>query len=282
MSRPRLRYAFRDSRVPLRLDFSGLRYNWTPMYFHTLFWPAILQGADLRTPTAIFCHGFLTIDGQKMSKSRGTFIKARSYLNHLDAEYLRYYFAGKLSSKIDDIDLNFTDFQNRVNADLVGKVVNIASRCAGFIPKQFSDQLCVELIDKPLYQEFIDRSEQIAECYENRDYARAVRYIMELADKANQYIDAQKPWQLIKEAENQQQVQAICSLGINLFRVLMTYLKPILPIMAIKAEEFFNGEPLNWQSIQQPLLGHTLNVFKPLMQRVDVERVAALQSEISA
>ncbi len=252
------------------------------IYFHALFWPAMLAGSGFRTPTAIYTHGFLTVDGQKMSKSRGTFIKARSYLNHLDAEYLRYYFAAKLSNKIDDIDLNFTDFQNRVNAELVGKVVNIASRCAGFIHKQFADQLSTDLIDKQLYQDFIDRSEQIAESYDNRDYARALRSIMELADKANQFIDAQKPWQLIKEADKQQQVQAICSLGINLFRVLMIYLKPVLPTMAKKAEQFLNCEALNWQSIQQPLLNHTIQEFKPLMQRVDLEKIVALQSEISA
>lgn len=251
------------------------------IYFHALFWPAMLAGSGFRTPTAIYTHGFLTVDGAKMSKSRGTFIKARSYLNHLDPEYLRYYYAAKLSSKIDDIDLSFTDFHNRVNADLVGKVVNIASRCAGFIRKKFDNTLSDKLINKALYKEFTAASETIADLYENRDYARAVRLIMELADKANQYIDAEKPWQAIKQAGNEQHVHDVCSMGINLFRVLITYLKPILPTMAENVETFLNCPPLEWQSIQQPLLSHTVNPFKPLMQRIEMDKVEAMQEEIN-
>lgn len=249
------------------------------IYFHALFWPAMLKGAKFRLPTAIFAHGFLTVNGQKMSKSRGTFINARHYLNHLNPEYLRYYYAAKLSSHIDDIDLNFEDFTFRVNSDLVGKIVNIASRCAGFITKQFDGMLAATCDNKDLFDTLAAQSELIADLYDRREYASAVREIMQLADKANQYIDEKKPWTLAKQTDTQAQVQAICSLGINLFYQLMIYLKPILPVMAREVESFLNVKDLTWQSLSQPLLNHKINGFKPLMQRVEAEKIQALLTE---
>jgi methionyl-tRNA synthetase len=246
------------------------------IYFHALFWPAILKGADLRTPTAIFAHGFLTVNGQKMSKSRGTFINARNYLDHLDPEYLRYYFAAKLTNRIDDLDLNFEDFMARVNSDLVGKMVNIASRCAGFISKKCGGQLSAECSEPELYQRFVDAGDQIAELYENREFGHAMREIMALADLANQYIDEQKPWVLAKDESTTAQAQAIYSTGVNLFRVLMTYLKPVLPVMAEKAEAFLNIDTLAWNSCVEPLIDHTIKKFKPLMTRVEQEKIDAL------
>ena len=194
-------------------------------YFHTLFWPAVLEGAGFRKPSAVYCHGFLTVNGQKMSKSRGTFITARTYLNHLTPEYYRYYIAAKLGSGVEDIDLNLDDFIARVNSDLVGKVVNIASRCAGFIKKQYDGKLSDSLSEPELYQHFIENGDKIAELFESRQYGQAVREIMALADRANQYIDEHKPWALAKEPGNEDTVQNVCSMGLNLFRVLITYLK---------------------------------------------------------
>jgi len=246
------------------------------IYFHGLFWPAMLHGAGFRTPTAIFTHGFLTIDGKKMSKSRGTFIKARTYLDHLNPEYLRYYFAAKLSNDIDDLDLNFNDFTLRINADLVGKVVNIASRCAGFINKRFDGMLAKELENKTLYEEVVAAEETIAELYESREFSRAVREIMKLADRINQYIDEKKPWVLAKQEGQEQQVQAVCTMGLNLFRLLMIYLKPILPIMAEKVETFLNTDPLTWDSLNAPLLNHKINPFKPLLVRVEQQQIDAI------
>lgn len=245
-------------------------------YFHTLFWPATLEGSGFRKPSAVFVHGFLTINGKKMSKSRGTFIKARTYLEHLNPEYLRYYFAAKLGTGIDDIDLNLEDFSQRVNSDLVGKVVNIASRCAGFINKKFDATLSTTNSQENLYQQFIDAGESIANHFEQREYSRAVRKIMALADKANQYIDENKPWVLIKESGKEQQVHEVCSVGLNLFRVLITYLKPILPNTAILSESFLNISPLQWHDIEQPLLGHKINKFKPLMTRIEQETINAM------
>ena len=243
--------------------------------FHTLFWPAVLHGAGFRKPTAVYCHGFLTVNGQKMSKSRGTFIKARTYLDNLQPEYLRYYYAAKLSSGVDDIDLNLDDFMQRVNSDLVGKVVNIASRCAGFINKRFDNQLSASLPDSALYNELVAAGKTIAAELENREYSKAVREIMALADKANVYIDNNKPWVLIKEEGKEAEVQAICTQGINLFRVLMTYLKPILPQTALKSEAFLNSELL-WNNLQQPLLAHNINKFEPLMTRIEKEQIEAM------
>jgi methionyl-tRNA synthetase len=243
--------------------------------FHTLFWPAVLHGAGFRKPTAVYCHGFLTVNGQKMSKSRGTFIKARTYLDNLEPEYLRYYYAAKLSSGVDDIDLNLEDFMQRVNSDLVGKVVNIASRCAGFVNKRFDNRLSAKLPDAALYNELVNAGESIAAEFENREYGKAVREIMALADKANVYIDNNKPWVLIKEEGKETEVQAICTQGINLFRVLMTYLKPILPQTALKSEAFLNNE-LHWHTLSEPLLAHSINKFKPLMTRIEKEQIEAM------
>ncbi|MCK5262618.1 MAG: methionine--tRNA ligase, partial [Gammaproteobacteria bacterium] len=246
--------------------------------FHTLFWPAVLDGSGYRKPSAVFCHGFLTVNGQKMSKSRGTFIKARTYLDHLKPEYLRYYYAAKLSDGVDDIDLNLEDFRQRVNSDLVGKVVNIASRCAGFIKKKFDNQLAAELPEPALYQDMVAAGDHIAECFEKREYSKAVREIMALADKANVYIDDKKPWVLAKEEGQEDKVQKICTQGLNMFRLLMTYLKPILPETAEKSETFLNIELL-WSNIEQPLLSHTINKFKPLITRIEQEQTDAMTED---
>lgn len=246
------------------------------VYFHALFWPALLHGAGFRKPSAVWAHGFLTVDGAKMSKSRGTFIKARTYLEHLNPEYLRYYFAAKLGARVDDIDLNLEDFAQRVNSDLVGKVVNIASRCAGFIHKRFGGRLSAECGELALHDEFVAAGESIATHYETREYGRAVREIMALADRANQYIDEHKPWVIAKVEGREAELKAICSTGINLFRVLVGYLKPILPKLAADAEAFLNIEPMDWYSQAEPLTYHTIERFKPLMTRVEKERITAM------
>ena len=246
------------------------------VYFHALFWPALLHGAGFRMPSAVWAHGFLTVDGAKMSKSRGTFIKARTYLEHLNPEYLRYYFAAKLSSRVDDIDLNLEDFAQRVNSDLVGKVVNIASRCAGFIHKRFEGRLSAACSEPELYAEFVAAGEAIAAHYEAREYGRAVREIMALADRANQYIDERKPWVIAKEAGREAELQAICSTGLNLFRVLVGYLKPILPRLAAQAEAFLQIEPMQWDTQAEPLADHPIAKFKPLMTRVEKDRIEAM------
>lgn len=245
-------------------------------YFHTLFWPAMLDGAGFRKPSAVFCHGFLTVNGEKMSKSRGTFIKARTYLDHLHPEYLRYYFATKLSSRIDDLDLNLDDFQQRVNSDLVGKVVNIASRCARFISKGSAGHLSDNLMQPDLYDTFIVTGETIAEAYEQRDYSRAMREIMALADRANQFIDEQKPWVLAKESGQEAKIQAICSLGLNLFRVLIGYLKPVLPNVAQEAEAFLQTPPTDWNALREPLVNHLIAPYQPLLQRIEGAQIAAM------
>ncbi|MDO8843172.1 methionine--tRNA ligase [Methylicorpusculum sp.] len=246
------------------------------VYFHALFWPAMLKGAGFRTPSAIFVHGFLTVNGEKMSKSRGTFIKARTYLDHLNPEYLRYYFAAKLSAGVDDIDLSFDDFTQRVNSDLVGKVVNIASRCSGFIHKQFGGLLSDRCAEPELFKLFIEANTSIAEHYETREFGKAMREIMALADKANQYIDEKKPWLIAKEPERAAELHEVSSMGINLFRLLAAYLKPVLPVMAQHAEVFLNIDPMVWPDQSQPLTGHTINPFQPLMTRVDPEKIAAV------
>ena len=246
------------------------------VYFHALFWPATLMGSNFRTPNAIFAHGFLSVNGQKMSKSRGTFIQARTYLDSLNPECLRYYYAYKLSAKIDDIDLNLEDFKQRVNSDIVGKVVNIASRSASFVTKKFDKELSSECIEQDLYDEFVAANSEIAQHYEARNFGHAMRSIMKLADKANQYIDDKKPWQLIKEEGREQEVHEITSLAINLFRVLMTYLKPVLPEMAKQSEAFLNIDSLNWDAIKSPLLSHQINKFKPLMTRIEDEQIEAM------
>ena len=246
------------------------------IYFHALFWPAMLSGSNFRTPTAIFAHGFLTVNGEKMSKSRGTFITARTYLDHLNPEYLRYYFAAKLSAGVDDIDLNFDDFSQRVNSDLVGKVVNIASRCSGFINKRFANTLSAECSETDLFLEFVNANETIAAFYEAREFGKAMREIMALADKANQYIDEKKPWLVAKQEGQDALLHEICSVGINLFRLLAVYLKPVIPVLATEAERFLNIESQMWPTNSQPLLNHTVNDFKPLMTRVDADKIAAI------
>lgn len=243
------------------------------VYFHALFWPALLTGANYRTPTALFCHGFLTINGQKMSKSRGTFIKARTYLDHLNPEYLRYYYAAKLNNRVEDLDINFDDFVQRVNSDLVGKFVNIASRCASFINKNFANKLSEKILDKELLQDFSQAGDEIAEKFEKLEYSQGIRHIMMLADRANQYIDEKKPWSAMKDPARINEVQDICTIGINLFRILMIYLKPILPATAEKVEALLNISPLTWDDKNNYLFNHTINEFQPLAQRLEKKQI---------
>ncbi|MBF0460142.1 MAG: methionine--tRNA ligase [Magnetococcales bacterium] len=249
------------------------------LYFHTLFWPAMLHGAGFRTPTAVFAHGFLTVNGQKMSKSRGTFINARNYLNHLDPEYLRYYYACKLTARVDDLDLNLEDFAQRVNADLVGKVVNLAARTAGFLSKQFQGQLCpVYPADGGLHETFVQAGEEIAALYEAREYSKAMRAIMALADLANRYIEDHAPWSLAKQNKTFE-LQEVCSVAINLFRVLQTYLAPVLPVMADKTRDLLNLPDLTWEGRRLPLCGTTIQPFKHLLVRVDPKQIEALLAD---
>ncbi|WJY13861.1 methionine--tRNA ligase [Pectobacteriaceae bacterium CE90] len=245
------------------------------VYFHSLFWPAMLEGSNFRKPTNLFVHGYVTVNGAKMSKSRGTFIKASTYLKHLDADCLRYYYAAKLSSRIDDIDLNLEDFIQRVNADIVNKVVNLASRNAGFINKRFGGQLADQLADPALYKTFTDAAQNIADAYNNRESGKAIREIMTLADMANRYVDEQAPWVVAKQEGRDADLQAICSMGINLFRVLMTYLKPVLPKLTERAETFLNTE-LTWDAIAQPLTHHSINAFKALFNRIELPQVQSM------
>ncbi len=244
--------------------------------FHALFWPAMLEGAGYRKPTALNVHGYLTVNGQKMSKSRGTFVKARTYLDHLNPEYLRYYYASKLGRGVDDLDLNLEDFVQKVNSDLVGKVVNIASRCAGFIHKGNAGVLVATDIEPELRASFRDALPSIAEAYEKRDFARAMREIMHLADLANAWIAEKAPWALNKQEGKQQEVQEICALGVELFRQLVILLKPVLPKLAADAEQFLNVPPLTWADLAQPLANHQLNAFTPLMTRIEPAKVEAM------
>ncbi|MEM9335036.1 MAG: methionine--tRNA ligase, partial [Pseudomonadota bacterium] len=243
------------------------------MYFHTLFWPAVLEGAGFRTPTSVFAHGFLTVNGKKMSKSRGTFIKARTYLDHLDPSWLRYYYAAKLGPTIEDIDLSLDDFVARVNADLVGKLVNIASRCAGFINKRFDGRLAQTLPEPALFARVADASEHIAEHYEAREYSKAMRVIMSLADEANRYIDEHKPWVMIKDESRLDDVQAVCTQGLNLFRSLMIYLSPVLPVVADKSRDFLGENHWHWDDAGTPMLDAQINKFVPLLTRVEAAQV---------
>ncbi|GHA08560.1 methionine--tRNA ligase [Arenicella chitinivorans] len=247
--------------------------------FHTLFWPALLHAADFRIPTGVFVHGFLTVDGAKMSKSRGTFVMAETYLKHLNPEYLRYYFAAKLSNNVVDMDLNLEDFAARVNSDVVGKMVNIASRCAGFIGKRFDGYLAKASAAPELHQAFADAADAIAQRYEKREFSIAMREIMALADKANQFIDEHKPWVLIKDEAKIDEVQAVCTAGINAFRALCIYLKPVLPDLVSRAEAFLNVDPLRWDDLQQPLLDHQINKFTPLMTRIESDSIDAMIEE---
>ena len=242
------------------------------LYFHSLFWPAMLEGAGFRKPSNIFVHGYVTVNGAKMSKSKGTFIKAGTYLQHLDPEYLRYYYAAKLNNRIDDLDLNLEDFVARVNADVVNKLVNLASRTAGFITKRFDGRLAAENSEPALYAEFIAARERIAEAYEAREFSRAIREIMALADIANRYVDEKAPWVIAKQEGRDAELQAVCTVSLNLFRVLMTYLKPVLPQLAERSEAFL-GETLSWDGINTPLLAHTIAPFKALFSRIDPKKI---------
>ena len=241
--------------------------------FHALFWPAVLDGANFRTPTKVHTHGFLTVDGTKMSKSRGTFILAKTYLEHLSPEYLRYYYAAKLNGSADDLDLNLEDFVARVNSDLVGKVINIASRTAGFLVKQFDGVLADSVHDAALMAQFHAQAEPIAALFEAGDTAKAMREVTALADAANQYIAKHEPWNMAKNLEQRDAVQLVCSQGINMFRCLAIFLKPVLPEMAEKAEAFLNVQPLIWADAEAPLLGHTISKFKPMLQRIETARI---------
>ena len=250
--------------------------------FHALFWPAVLEGAGFRKPTKVHAHGFVKIGGDKMSKSRGISIEVGQYLEHLSPEYLRYYYAAKLNGTIEDINLNLEDFVARVNSDLVGKVVNIASRCAGFINKQFDGVLASELDQPDMQAEFAAAAEGLAAAFESLDTARAMREVMALADTANQYVAQAQPWKLVKDPEQHPRVQAVCSQGINLFRLLMVYLKPVVPELAEKAEAFLNVEPLTWEDAATPLLEHKINAFKPMFARLEqktLDKVVSASNE---
>ncbi|PYF83396.1 MULTISPECIES: methionine--tRNA ligase [Marinomonas] len=246
--------------------------------FHALFWPAMLDCAGYRTPTAVNAHGYVTVDGEKMSKSRGTFIKARTYLKHLDPQYLRYYYAAKLNSRVDDIDLSLSDFLQRVNSDVVGKVVNIASRTASFINKKFDGQLASEVSEAQMIQSFVDAGDVIAEHFESREYGKAIREIMRLADVANEYIALQAPWVLAKDEATLPKVQDVCTVALNLFSILATYLKPVLPNMVADAEAFLDKE-LTWDNRSELLFGRTVNKFKPLMGRIEQTQIDAIIEE---
>ncbi len=243
------------------------------MYFHTLFWPAVLQGSGFRTPTSVFAHGFLTVNGLKMSKSRGTFINARTYLDHLHPAHLRYYYAAKLGPTMEDIDLNLDDFVARVNSDLIGKLINIASRCAGFISKRFDGKLADALPDPDLFATFAGASEEIADHYERREYSKAMRRVMALADEANRYIDEKKPWIMAKDEDQLADVQGVCTQGINLFRSLMIYLTPVIPSVADDARSFLGEDEWCWNNATTPLLATTISTFTPLLTRVELNQV---------
>ncbi len=235
----------------------------------------MLEGAGFRKPTKVNVHGYVTVNGAKMSKSKGTFIKASTYLNHLDPECLRYYYAAKLNSRIDDLDLNLEDFVQRVNADVVNKLVNLASRNAGFIAKRFDGKLAATCAEPELYAEFANARTAIAEAYESREFSRAIREIMALADKANRYVDDKAPWVIAKQEGADAELQAVCSVGINLFRVLMAYLKPVMPHLAERAEAFL-AETLSWDGIATPLIDHTVAPFKALFSRIEPAKIDAM------
>jgi len=266
----------------LNADSSAEMYHFIGkdiLYFHALFWPAMLIGAGFRPPSGVFAHGFLTVNGQKMSKSRGTFIMARTYLEHLNPEYLRYYFAAKLNERTEDLDLSFDDFVQRVNSDLVGKVINIASRCAGFINKRFDGELSPALMDEALYRELIDARGRLGEAYENRELSRCMREIMALADRANQFIADHQPWEVAKQPGRDADLQAICSQGLNLFRALMTYLSPVLPRTAQEAESFLNcslARSGDWDALDEPLAAHRISAYDHLLTRVDRQALDAM------
>ena len=248
-------------------------------YFHALFWPAMLEGSGLRKPTAIFCHGFLTVDGEKMSKSRGTFFNARTYLKHLDPEYLRYYFASRLTNKIEDIDLSFDDFQTRVNSELVGKIINIGSRCAKFINKDFNNKLASEFNNQDLVENVLSKTNDIVKNYEGRNYSTNIRLVSSLADDVNKYLDEVKPWVKIKNENERELVQKICTDGLNLFRILIGYLKPVLPSISNKVESIMNCDSLTWSNLKEVSLNTDITEFKPIITRITKESIEAMKSE---
>lgn len=238
----------------------------------------MLDGCDLRKPTNVFAHGYVTVNGVKMSKSRGTFIQASTYLRHLAPEYLRYYYAAKLNNRIEDLDLNLEDFVQRLNADVVNKFVNLASRSAGFITKRFDGKLSAEIAEPELLAEFVEKAAQIATYYEEREFGKVVREVMQLADKANKYIDDKAPWVMAKEEGREAELQAVCSMALQLFRVLAIYLKPVIPQIIARAEAFLQDE-LTWESLNRPLLNHAILPFKALAQRLDLKQIEAIVNE---
>ena len=248
-------------------------------YFHALFWPAMLEGSGFRKPTAVYCHGFLTINGEKMSKSRGTFFNARTYLNHLNPEYLRYYFASRLADKIEDIDLNFGDFQSRVNSDLVGKIINIGSRCSKFINKDFSNELSATFNNEKLINNCLSHLDEIINNYEGRNFSTNIRLISSMADDINKYLDEEKPWVKIKDKNNHELVQKICTDGMNLFRILIGYLKPVLPKISEKVENIMQCEPINWENIKDLILSKKIQKFKPIITRIDTDSLEGMINE---
>ena len=248
-------------------------------YFHALFWPAMLEGSGFRKPNAVYCHGFLTINGEKMSKSRGTFLNARTYLNHLNPEYLRYYFASRLADKIEDIDLNFDDFQSRVNSDLVGKIINIGSRCSKFINKDFSNELSTTFNNEKLINNCLSHVDEIINNYEGRNFSTNVRLISSMADDINKYLDEEKPWVKIKDKNNHELVQKICTDGMNLFRILIGYLKPVLPKISEKVENIMQCEPINWENIKDSILSKKIQEFKPIITRIDKDSLEGMINE---
>ncbi len=248
-------------------------------YFHVLFWPSMLEGANFRTPTAVFCHGFLTVDGEKMSKSRGTFFNARTYLNHLNPEYLRYYFASRLTNNIEDIDLSLDDFVARVNSDLIGKIINIGSRCARFINKDFDDFLSPKIKNQDLLDVILNSKKIIVQNYEERNFSKNIRIISSLADDINKYLDDEKPWVKIKDDVNREYVHQVCSDGMNMFRVLIGFLKPVTPKIAEKVENILDCEKINWKNIDNILISRKINKYEPIIGRIDKESVEAMKKE---
>ena len=248
------------------------------LYFHTLFWPATLKFAGYRTPTNVFAHGFLTVDGEKMSKSRGTLISANSVIEcGFNPEWFRYYFATKLNDSMEDLDLNLQDFVARVNSDLLGKYINIASRSAGFLVKRFGGVVSDEAMSNPLLKEIAAASEKIAELYEGREYAKALRTVMELADKVNGFVDENKPWEIAKDPEREADLQRVCSITLEAFRMMSLYLKPVIPQVAAGVEEFFSLPPLSWEDINTPLSSkNPIKPYKHLMTRVEAPQIEAL------
>ena len=248
-------------------------------YFHALFWPAMLEGSSFRKPNAVYCHGFLTINGEKMSKSRGTFFNARTYLNHLNPEYLRYYFASRLADKIEDIDLSFDDFQSRVNSDLVGKIINIGSRCSKFINKDFSNELSATFNNEKIINDCLSHLDEIINNYEGRNFSTNIRLISSMADDINKYLDEEKPWIKIKDKKNHEMVQKICTDGMNLFRILIGYLKPVLPKISEKVENIMQCEPINWENIKDLILSKKIQEFKPIITRIDKDSLEGMINE---